>query len=270
MLSTLDYLNLVVAVAVVATYVYVAYAAFGIRRTLAGGVYRRQALGVCLIALTFAADYLSNFLPYSGILGFLSTAAFYAMALVLLYWVDSSILASRRTDPLFRDTLRWNRIRPAVWVCEISSIIVPFALFIYYSFVSVATIPDFVNNLLNYIFAVPIYIAALAGVLVMPMAARRSRDSTLRKHLEWFFVFIATQLVLQGGVDQIFFSGSVSAYNLVDGIALIVGLYPLYRSAKGLVPLYKFDVEKAAEMGEVAETAQGIPSLSYRWKQRTK
>jgi hypothetical protein len=258
MLSILDYVNLVVGVAVVATYVYVAYAALGIRRTLAGGVYRRQALGICLIALTFTGNFLSYLLPSNDILNVLGIFVFFGMALVLLYWVDSSILASRRSDPLFRDTLRWSRIRPAVWVCEVSSMAVPFALFFYYGYA--ATIPDYVNNLLNYIFPVPIYLAALSGVLVMPIAARRSRDSTLRKHLEWFFAFIATQLVLQGLVSQILYANSSSPFTLVNGVALLVGLYPLYRSARSLVPLYKFGVEKAAEIGESADAGLTVPA----------
>lgn len=263
MLSTLDYLNLVAIPVVAATYVYVAYAALGIRRTLAGGVYRRQAFGISLIALTFAAGYLSNYLPYNGsgilddLLAILGTVVFYAEALVLLYWVDSSILASRRSDPLFRDTMGWSRIRPAVWVFEIFGIVAAFASFFYY-FAAVNP-PDYLNNLLNYIYPIPIYIAAFCGVLVMPIAARRSRDSTLRKHLEWFFVFIATQLVLQGGVNQIFLSPTSGPFLLVAEVSLIIGLYPLYRSVRSLVPLYKFGVEKAADMGEAAGAGTTVP-----------
>ncbi len=73
----------------------------------------------------------------------------------------------------------------------------------------------------------------------MPIAARRSGDLTLRKNLIWFFIFIAIQLVLQGGVSQ-FFNSDQTIVNLVDGVALLLGLYPLYQSTRKLMPLYKF------------------------------
>ena len=59
-------------------------------------------------------------------------------------------------------------------------------------------VPDFLYPVLSILFPLPIYVAAVSGAVVMPIAAKRSKDQTLRRNLEWFFVFIALQLVLQG------------------------------------------------------------------------
>src|SRR3989442_4997392 len=103
MLSTLDLLSIGVVPVVVVTYAYVTYSATAIRRTMAAGLYKRQALGVGLIAFAFTANYLTNFLNNDNLV-LLGGVIFDAMALVLLYWVDSSILAARLSDPLVRDT----------------------------------------------------------------------------------------------------------------------------------------------------------------------
>ncbi len=239
MLSTLDLVNIGVGVTVVCSYAYVAYSTTAIRRTLAVGLYRRQALGIELIAIGFTAIYLAGFLPYTGILGFIGGGVFDTVALFLLYWVDSSILAARRSDPLVRDTLKWSGLRRIVWVVAVSDIAVTYGLAWYLSFG-----PDY-GLLFSIIFPLPIYLAAFSGAIVVPIAARRTRDLTLRKNLEWFFVFIVIQLGLQGGVSQLFASDVASA-GLVNGVALMIGFYPLYQSGKRLVPLYRFSAEDTA------------------------
>jgi hypothetical protein len=243
MLSILDTLSIVVALAVVAAYSYIAYSAVAIRRTMAGGLYRRQALGVGLIGLVFVVIYLDNYLPYDNVLGIITGLVFYAMVLVLLYWVDSSILAARRSDPLDRDTLKWSMIRWIVWVVSVSVIIATITAASYYT-IGAGTFnpPDYLNLLFSILFPIPIYIAAFCGVIVIPVAARRSGDITLRKNLQWFFVFLAIQLILQGGLGQVL-SNDLTKSNLVDGFALLLGIYPLYQSAKKLIPLYRFPVD---------------------------
>src|SRR5689334_13732083 len=133
MQSTLDLLSIGVVPVVVATYAYVTYSATAIRRTMAAGLHRRQALGVGLIAFAFTAIYLTNFLSNNDDLVLLGGVIFDGMALVLLYWVDSSILASRLSDPLVRDTLKWSWLRRVVWVVVVSDIVFTFGVIIYYT-----------------------------------------------------------------------------------------------------------------------------------------
>jgi hypothetical protein len=242
--STLDYANVGVTVVAVATYAYVAYEALLVRRTIASGLYRRHAFGICLLALAFAGNQLGAFLPTDeSTLGLIGGYLFMAFALLLFYWVDTSILAARNTDPLYRDTFRWSRVRYAIWGVTAFSV----------AFVTVASIlnpygpganpPTWLEAAFAILFFFPVYSAAISGVVVIPVAARRSMDSTLRKHLRWFYVFLATQLILAGVVGQA--TGQQAESTFLDGVALLVGLYPLLQSAKTLVPLYRFQSDQA-------------------------
>jgi hypothetical protein len=69
---------------------------------------------------------------------------------------------------------------------------------------------------LSVLFPLPIYVAAISGAVVMPIAARRLEDPTLHKNLEWFFLFVATQPVLQGFFAQALADPSTPLANLVD------------------------------------------------------
>jgi hypothetical protein len=246
--SELDLVNIGVTLAVVLTYGYVMYSALMIRKAMAVGLYSRHALGISLVALAFAADEAAMFLPYDGLLGLLGSAIFFGFALTLLYWVDTSILATRRSDPLYRDTFGWSRLRWIIWGGAALAIVFVFTASLLLPAPSsgpsppgASAPPEIVDVVFTLLFFFPIYAAAIAGVVVMPVAARRSKDQTLRKHLEWFFLFIAIQLILAGGLGQALGQSGVS--ELVDGVALLIGLYPLYMSVKKLVPLYKFPAD---------------------------
>jgi hypothetical protein len=252
MLSTLDYLNIGVTLAVVASYSFIFYSSLLVRRTLAVGLYRRHAFGVGLLGVVFAVDQVTNVVPTGegqGVLGLLGIAFFAVFSLGLLYWVDSSILAARRSDPLYRDTFGWSRLRKAIWGADGLA-------FLTVLLTSVALPPqsgpqpagtqgppEWLLIVFTVMFFFPIYSAALSGVVIMPIAARRCRDLVFRKHLEWLFVFIAIQLVFAGGVGQALQTpngDSTAASSLVDGVALLIGLYPIYMSVRRLVPLYRF------------------------------
>ncbi len=260
MLSILDYLNIGVALAVVATYAYVLYSSLAIRRTLGSGLYRRQALGMGLIAVGFSGMDVANFIPYNGVLGLLGGVIFYSATLIFLYWVDSSILASRRSDPLDRDTFRWSKVRIVIWIAAVSLMVITLGTASFFTETNPGNIPDFLNLFFLVVFPLPIFLAAISGVIIIPIASRRSRDLTLRKHLQWFFLFIAIQLVLQGGIIMIFFSSDFAVANLLDGIALLIGFYPLYQSVKRLVPLYTFSLGESPPLGALTGASESIPT----------
>src|SRR5208282_2621530 len=96
-------LFLIVAVPI---YSYAAYWAFSIRHALAVRLYRRQAFGIGFIILaiwfTMGAFVLvpsTNLKLYTA----LTDPSFYFLFIVLFYWIDASVLATRRSDPLLRD-----------------------------------------------------------------------------------------------------------------------------------------------------------------------
>ncbi len=248
MLSTLDYANIGVTALAVVSYMFVLYVALKVRQSLAVGSYKRHALGMGLIALIFAADQVRNSFPamFTGIWNYLGGLIGIAWVLVLLYWVDSSILAARRSDPLYRDTFHWSKLRWVAWVASVVVIIFGNVTGLVLSPASSSTVVPVVqaspelNLLLAVSFFLPAYIVVISAVVVIPFAANRCKDLVFRKHLEWFFLFLAIQLIMSGGLGFLF----QSLYIVIDGTALMVGLYPLYRSVKSLVPLYKFSTEE--------------------------
>ena len=125
MLSTLDYANIGVTASAVTSYMYVLYVALKVRQSLAVGQYRRHALGIGIVAIVFVADQVSNFFPAlnTGIWNYLGLATFAAFALGLLYWVDSSVLAARRSDPLYRDTFHWSKLRWVAWGASVAAFV---------------------------------------------------------------------------------------------------------------------------------------------------
>src|SRR5215470_5029885 len=163
MLSGLDYANIVMLIGVTAAYVYVTYSALAIRNTLALGVYRGQALGIGSLALAFAAIDILNFFPVGGVLGFIQGIFFYSVSLLLLYWVDSSISAARRSDPLGRDTLGWSKVRIVVWSVSLVTIFFTIGSFAYFSQAGVTQPSDLLNAVFAVLFQLPIFLAASCG-----------------------------------------------------------------------------------------------------------
>ena len=226
---------------------YAAYWAFSIRRALRVRLYRRQAFGIGFLVLALW-----------GVLGWViflgpnvstpsadleQSFAFYFLFIALFYWIDASVLASRRSDPLLRDTLHWSRVRLVLWAGIIVTTVIPFVVLTYIVAASNSALFDQMNNgtfgnqAINFlldgvVFNFPVVIP-IAGLIYLPAISLRSKwDRSLRRHFVWF---VPASL----GILLIFFPIPMpqSANQLVTPLILVVMCYALYRSAKALVPL---------------------------------
>jgi hypothetical protein len=201
-------------------FLFPAYWAFDIRRALAVRLYRNQALGIALVSVGFFVF---------GIV--VSTLVTYDLALLIIfYWLDSSVLAARRSDPLLRDTLHWTRLRIVVWALVLIGLGVSTAFVLINGDITyipsdvvgmnLATLPDF---------AVP-----LVALVLLPLVARRSKDHALRRHISWFGVFAVLQFAAILGATVL---GGASYF-----VGFAFGGYCLFRSARALVPLNRFSL----------------------------
>src|SRR5579864_7773784 len=104
------------AVLLILAFAYTSYWAFGIRHALAVERYKNQALGIGLIAIALGLIILNPGNPSTvpGV-AFLQALPLTLLEVFTFYWVDASVLASRRSDPLLRDTFRWRRLRFVLW-----------------------------------------------------------------------------------------------------------------------------------------------------------
>lgn len=212
---------------VTALFLYSSYWAFTIRRVLVTSLYRREAqwiggMGIFFVLLsaflTIALSFQLNTLATNILGGLIISGGF----VLIFLWIDSTILIARRSDPLFRDTLRWSRLRYLFWVVTIGGALGAIATAIQSG---ISTIAPYSSTL-------------FFGAIALLFSARRSGDSTLRRHLKW--TGLCVFLLWLGSQAQDPLSKIISDTYLVQSLIyplVAAGAYSLYRSAKSLVPL---------------------------------
>jgi hypothetical protein len=210
-------------------FAFAAYWAFSIRRVLAVGIYRRQALGIGLVALILALLLISGIsLAYVGATGQISSLLLIFAFGAMFYWIDASVLAVRRTDPLLRYTFHWKQLRIAFWSLDVAALGSIVAI-------EIASGGNPGGQAADIVFNLPFYITVLSGVILLPMVASRSKDTILRRHLVWFALFAGTLAVFLSVASFLLTVYGEELFTSILGLYL--GAYCLYRSSKSLVPL---------------------------------
>jgi hypothetical protein len=219
---------------------YSVYWALVLRRLLSAQLYRNQALGAGLIAIGWAffggssMAYGSNGDTCVLCQGLnIPLVAFIVALMMTFYFIDSSVLAARKSDPLYRNTFHWKQLRLVVWPVIAGSLLVLLVL--------TAVSPSLLSTqgggsaLFVVLNLVPLFGTGGLALLLLPVSGRRSRDQTLRKNLEWVGLFGASFLVFF--ILLVSTNGSVSV--IFSYLLFVVGSYCIYRSTKSLAPLNK-------------------------------
>ncbi|MDA4127286.1 MAG: hypothetical protein OK452_08835 [Thaumarchaeota archaeon] len=257
----------VLAYAPLLALVYAAYWAFDIRHALTVRLFRNQAFGLGLFSLVFTLAALpSPQVGSNGILGsvpfqigyILVTSAFWLGA---IYFVDATALASRRSDPLLRDTLHWSKVRYVLWVFQVFN--VSFIL-LGISLSAITGNASYANQIIqgnNGAFtSLPAVIANLAWaaafgsmIMFLPIAIR-SRNPGLRRHLKWLAgvpvalgVFVIVLIIVSSTPAETFLNNP--AGNVLGNTLLYLAVgYCLYRSARALVPLNRISLSSSDQV----------------------
>jgi hypothetical protein len=219
----------IVPFAYVAVLAYTTYLSFTIRRALSVGEYRKQALGVGLIALAWILLLLNYGVQAVTGSWAIFSLGFGLVMMTLFYWVDSSVLAARRTDPLVRDTLQWAKIRYVLWALTVAATLVAASLAYYYQ-ATTGTEPLFMFNGQYGLGYMPSWFVLAAGVISLPVSASRAKDKLLRRNIGWLGVFVI--LIQIVGVEP---SSVANSQFGIFGVLLVASLC-LYQSARSLVP----------------------------------
>jgi hypothetical protein len=242
-----------------------AYWAFAIRGALKGEPSRSQALWLGVVCL-----FLIPALPTpesTDALGQLVIGVFYgaSLPLVLVAWIDGTVRAARRSDPLFRNTLAWSGVRIAVWVATLAAVASYFSLFAIETLTATNLATAF-GVLIGGPY-VPVFVAGTPALL---LAVRRTKSETRRANLRWLGLFalstsatIAIAFVLLSSlVGQSFPSGFLYflafkgiyavGYNVFQ-IFFIIGAYCLYRNSRSLALLNR--VEEPSKTDLLGQTA---------------
>ena len=213
----------------VAVLAYTVYLSISIRRALSVVEYRKQALGVGLIALAWILLLLNYGVQAVTGSYALFSFGFGLVMITLFYWIDSSVLATRRTDPLARDTLWWTRLRYVLWALTVASTFVA-AFLAYYYQATTGTEPMFMFNGQYGVGYMPAWFVLAAGVVALPVSASRAKDGFLRRNIGWLGAFVI--LVQIVGVEP---SSIANSQFGIFGVLLIASLC-LFQSARSLVP----------------------------------
>ncbi len=243
-----DSVELVVAVTVAevipgAIALFGAYWAFSVRRALAGRMYRNHALWLGILGVLTATvgvlTYSTNSFVNDGI------AAFYSALYILVFaFIDTTIPVVRRSDPLLRSILRWDRLRVGLWCDAAVLSVASYLLYAYYY-----------NGVYSSLTGVVYFLAAgstfgVSGAALI-VGARRSQDRVLRSSLKWLglsllswvLVFLASAVESSVLPNLTEFEYFYSYYTLPYGALAILATYSLYRSTRSLVPMNRISLE---------------------------
>jgi len=154
--------------------------------------------------------------------------------IVIFAWMDSTIRVARLSDPLFRDTLRWSKLRYLLGFGTVGGAIASVISAIMSGFSQVA----------------PFGGALFLGAFALLISASRSGDITLKKHLTWtglctFFLWLGSQV--QMPLSRIQFLVQLNLPDVITYVFVAAGAYSLYRSAKSLVPLGHVSIADSTE-----------------------
>jgi hypothetical protein len=219
---------------------YAIYWSLDIRQGLSSRIYRNQALGMGLIALIIALfDFLvfMDGLDISPILnvtlgvGDIGTGLGALVVVAISYWVDISIRATQRSDPLLRDPLQWKYVRWFLWVMVLVFEVVAETLTIFFPNSTIA------NSILKTGGGgATIALAILCGIVYIPLSLRLSPDKSIRPHFTWFILFLVSIIVGFFFINSVAYIDCTSCYStgFGTGLAILFGSYCIYRSAKAL------------------------------------
>jgi hypothetical protein len=237
---------------------YAAYWAFSMRKALAGRMYGRHAslLGyLCVVVsilgfITYSTDQTIN-----ALLTLFSTGGF----VFVFAFIDSTVPLARRSDPLLRSVLGWDKLRIALWIDTGILVVVNVLTQLFYS----ANWPLILNILW---FASATILFGASGMALV-IGARRSRDPFFQKSLKWLglaLIFAVMEFVPDTAISFLVpnvtqFDFYYSYYAVPSGLAAIAVAYLLYRTARSLAPissLAESDPESSPQVGTAKELAE--------------
>jgi hypothetical protein len=216
---------------------FAAYRGFTIGRALPSRVYRNRAFWIAVLCVAiFFQDQIPDGIMVGGGLP-LFQLTFFIELFVLFVFIDSTALVALELDFFHRNTLRWRKLRPVFYplalIGETTLLLITYASGLP-SPPSWAT-AFFVKPLVGAFFVIFGY-----AVVAMVVAARRTQDRTLRRHVMLLGLFFATFIA----TTFMFNFTSILLVDLLNDLLVVLGYYAFYRAVMSLSPVGR--VEKPA------------------------
>jgi hypothetical protein len=219
---------------------YASYWVFQIRKGLANPIRRNLALWEGAASIIFAA---SAFLTYSA--NFLISVVivvFYNIAFVVLFaFFDSLIKVTRRSDPLLRSIIHWEKTRYVGWA----------GVFLIAVFNSLSVLlPTVQANLAGELATISIPIPLVIGGAGILVGSTRIKDPILKGNMKWLgltLLFAVLQIVIGIAEAVVGLSNYEIYYSypaLIVAPLWVVAGYCLYRAARSLAPISHFPLDE--------------------------
>jgi hypothetical protein len=217
-------------------------------------LYRRQAFWLGTISVLFAVI---SFLDYFGAafyfqssgLDVIVTLSQNATVIVAFFWIDSSILVGRRSDPLLRDTIRWSRLRYLPWALMLGGEALVIGYVISQAVRGTFGLSGSVPPLIFASLGVALVTPFLSTAVAVPLTASRSRDPIFRKHLRWLglvmfaLALLAVQVLVPiangsaVGAVQVFRAWlDTPQLNVLSFATILVATFAFFKGARSLAP----------------------------------
>ncbi len=219
---------------------YASYWAFEIRKSMANPLRRNLTLwqgatGV-ILAASAILTYSNNAVIYALIV------VFYNVAFIVLFaFFDSLVKVARRSDPLLRNIIHWEKTRYLGWigvglidVFNTLSVVLP------------STQANLAGELATFFIPIPLVIGG-AGILV---GSTRIKDPLLKGNLKWlglvlvFSILVDIVSLVEGLEGFSNFQVYYSYPALLGAPFWILAGYCLYRAARSLAPISHFSLEE--------------------------
>jgi hypothetical protein len=224
-------------------FLYGTYWAFEIRRALASPIRRNMALWQGFLGVIVAG---AEFLTYSNNFAISVVLVIYYSVFfaVIFAYFDSLVKVARRSDPLLRNIIHWEKTRYVGWIG-----VVLIAVFNILSVSPSAALANLAGDLVTVFILIPVAVGG-AGILV---GSTRIRDPILKGNLKWLglaLVFVilddvANLLESLAGLSN--YEIYYSYWGLISFVFVMLAAYCFYRAARSLAPISQFPPAETAQ-----------------------
>jgi hypothetical protein len=160
-------------------------------------------------------------------------------------FIDSTVRIARRSDPLLRPILNWNRLRIVAWPVLILLVLIEFvsgAADVANAFTGIDPVNQFA------LLAQFLVLVAIGGPAML-LSGRRSGDKALTQSIKWAglaFISLAGPVLvgfLEGFLNLSSYDTTYSYGSLPWNVAFVIVGYWLYRSCRSLAPMNRMTLE---------------------------
>ncbi|MDA4112332.1 MAG: hypothetical protein OK439_07305 [Thaumarchaeota archaeon] len=231
--------NFVTTIFGTGVFLFGAYRAIRIGRVLVSRVFRNRAYWIAALMISGAISSSSIFFPVinNPIYNLLSFLPFFAVLVIILAFVDSTIFAAAELDFFHRDSLHWSKSRIPLYIILISALLISIPGIVFYSNSS------FWQTVTTISVGLGATIVLAYSVMALIVSARRTFDKTMKRFVKLLGASLGCFVF---GLLVSFVNSTSLPYVLVsDAFTNVISIVILYQAVMSLSPISHKEIEAA-------------------------